>query len=362
LNLLANHTTIRRKVLHIHASAILGGTELRAFQIASRLNDTFDLFVLFHCPPGLICDSYKQAGISFEVAPFPWPNQILRRVREFRPDVIHIFGLKTNVLWRPILYSLGYRHLIGHIAGLTNIGENPSWLRLKADLWTHWFLSTYLSNSENVKRRLLTYGFSPSILRVIHNGVELPNIYTHPSNQIPIILSVGNLRPVKGHRYLLDALKIMRDQNLSFESHIVGIGPEMPELKAMVKRLDLTKHVHFLGQLKNEELLRRMGDCDVFALLSLSEGISGAAMEAMAQGVPIVATEVGGMSELIENGREGFLVPPRNASQAAEHLTTLVKDPALRKELGDNARTKIERTFNISKTVHEYANLYVSRK
>src|SRR5205823_71365 len=101
---------------------------------------------------------------------------------------------------------------------------------------------------------------------------------------------------------------------------------------------------------------------DVFALLSLSEGISGAAMEAMAAGLPVVATEVGGMSELISDGVEGFLVPSRDAAAAADRLGELLTQPALRQQMSALARAKIESHFTLDRTVRDYEKLYLNHE
>jgi glycosyltransferase involved in cell wall biosynthesis len=350
---------MRRKVLHLHASAILGGTELRAFQIAERLKETFDISVLFHCPPGRICEYYEKVKIPFKVVPYSNILSALRVVRNIRPDVIHIYGLKTNVLWRPLLYSLGYRNLIGHIAGLTNEGENPSWLRVHLDLWTHRYLKIYLSNSAWVAERLASYGFDQSRLRVIHNGVTLTNDLPpkHPHDP-PRIISVGNLRPVKGQRYLLDALKQLRDKNIKFQSWFIGTGPDLPALQNLARANGLENQIQFLGELDNTSLLTRLQQSDIFTLMSLSEGVSGATMEAMAQGLPVVVSDVGGIRELVTSGVEGYLVPAKSVSEAADRLAMLLAQPALRAEMGDRAHRKMLTEFNLNVTIQAYEKLY----
>ena len=352
---------MRRKVLYLHASTILGGTELRSFQIASRLKDTFELAVLFHCPRGAICDYYRRENIPYMVTPFPRLGAALGVIRQFKPDIVHIFGLKTNVLWRPILSAMGYHHLIGHIAGLTNEGEKPSWLRVKIDLWTSRFLKVYLANSQRVADQLAQYGFQPGKLRVIHNGVIVPATLPVTSPHTPpVILSVGNLRPVKGQRYLIDALKQLHDRGIAFKAWIVGVGPDQSMLQTLIREYRLEDSVQLLGELDNPALLTLMENADVFALLSLSEGISGAAMEAMAHGLPVVVSNVGGMSELVSQGVEGYLVPARTATEAADRLAELIAQPVLRSTLREKAYAKIKSQFNLDDTIRHYEKLYLN--
>jgi glycosyltransferase involved in cell wall biosynthesis len=351
----------KRKILFIHASAILGGTELRSYQIASQLSSSFDFAVLFHGHSGSMSERYTRIGIPFWTVPFPRLLPAVAKIKKFQPDIVHIFGLKTNILWRPLLYFLGYRNLIGHIAGLTNVGEGPSWLRIRVDLWTQRFLKIYLTNSQIVADRLVAYGFPREKLRTIHNGVEIPDaLAPKQTRDTPVIISVGNLRPVKGQRFFIETLKRLLDKKLPFKALLVGDGPDREALFRQTQTLGLNERLQFMGEMENKDLLSLLNNVDIFALFSLSEGISGAAMEAMAHGVPVVATNVGGMSELIQSGEEGYLFPVREIDQAAEHLASLLSQPSRRLSMGEKAYLKVKSQFNLQTTLREYEKLYAS--
>ena len=108
------------------------------------------------------------------------------------------------------------------------------------------------------------------------------------------------------------------------------------------------------------QIYKELQESDVFLLLSLSEGISGAAMEAMAHGLPVVATRVGGMEELVTEGEEGFLVPTRDPVSAADRLAMLVTNPSLIQQMSAKARLKIESHFTLDRTLRDYEKLYAA--
>jgi glycosyltransferase involved in cell wall biosynthesis len=351
----------RKKILFIHASAEVGGTENSSFQIASRLDrKKYDLGVLFHSSPGPLMDNYRQAGIPYWGGPFPHLRLALRVVKEFNPDIVQIYGIKNNVLWRPLLFLRGYRQLIGVTQGLTTQGDKPGRTRILLDRLTHRLLQHYIVDSQRVADTLVKRGFETSKLKVIYNGIPLPVLSPTQKrqNDPPVIVCVGNLRPVKGHTYLLLALKILLDHGIRFQAWIVGDGPLKEELTTTAKTLQLSPFVSFMGRVNSVEAVLR--EADIFASLSLSEGIPIALMEAMSFGLPVVATDVGGVSELINDGSSGSLIPNKGIHEAASRLEMLLTHPTLRTRIGRNARQIIASRFSIENTVQEYEKLYAA--
>ena len=123
-----------------------------------------------------------------------------------------------------------------------------------------------------------------------------------------IIIFVGALRPVKGVRYLIEAMKVIIDENRTTKLFIIGDGVERESLERLVEKLGLGDHVNFIGKVPNERVPEYMIASDVFVLPSLSEGFPVTILEAMASGLPIVATNVGGLPEIIKENENGFLV------------------------------------------------------
>ena len=152
------------------------------------------------------------------------------------------------------------------------------------------------------------------------------------------LLYVGRLVPVKGLRYLLEALPLLWDRKIAAKLWIVGDGYHRSALEDTVSTLKLQDHVHFLGRIPfGPKLFEIYRQADLFVLPSLSEGIPKTLLEAMASGVPIVATRVGGIPDVIQHGKTGLLVKPRSPRSLAEAIEQIVRDKSLRKRIVRNA-------------------------
>jgi len=211
-------------------------------------------------------------------------------------------------------------------------------------------------------------------LRVVYNGLNLaqfqPDRKERIPSPVPRILSVARLIEQKGLTYLLKACEILKDQGCAFTCEIVG-GPETPlfmnhyvALKKLHRRLQLEDRVFFLGSQPFERVLEKYREADVFVLPSViaedgSRDITpNVLIEAMAMKLPVISTTVTGIPEIVENGVSGFLVPPRDESALADAVHKLIHDEPLRKELGENARKRIEERFDVNKNIHRYIDLF----
>ncbi len=151
-----------------------------------------------------------------------------------------------------------------------------------------------------------------------------------------VILFVGRLSPIKGLKYLLAAMKIIADRDRNVKLFLVGDGEEREYLKELVRNLNIKQHVTFIGKVPNEKVPEYMVASDIFVLPSLSEGFPVVTLEAMAAGLPIVASRVGGLPEIIKSGENGFLVEPKNPKEIADKLWLLLEDEELRTKMRSN--------------------------
>ena len=182
-------------------------------------------------------------------------------------------------------------------------------------------------------------------ISVIPNGINLKNFENISKEKIrskdgKIILFVGTLRPVKGVRYLIEAMKIIRQRNPNTRLMLVGDGEDREKLEGLVGEFDLKKCVSFVGRVQNEKVPVYMAASDVFVLPSLSEGFPVVSLEAMASGLPIIATNVGGLPEVVQNGENGFLIEPRNSEEIAEKILLILRDNRLRERISRNNKEK----------------------
>lgn len=174
------------------------------------------------------------------------------------------------------------------------------------------------------------------------------------------IVSTGTITWHKGYEYALTAVRRLADRGVPVQYDIIGHGPETQRLLYTIQDLGLDDHVVRHGKLAPDDVRARLQQADVFLLSSLSEGISNAALEAMACGLPVVTTDVGGMSEAVTHGVEGFLVPSLDVETMAGALDRLWRAPALRQEMGATGRERVLRDFRLDDQTDAFVDLFRS--
>lgn len=174
------------------------------------------------------------------------------------------------------------------------------------------------------------------------------------------ILSVGRLVEKKGFPYLIQALsQLKKVLNEPFTLNIIGDGPEKDYLCQMVKECDMSDHIFLRGPRPFEEIRRFYEEADFFVLPCIiardgdQDGIPNVILEAMSAGLPVIATNLSGIPEVITNGVDGFLVPPRDSHSLADSIKRLSQDRGLRDAMGRNARKKMEERFNKDQHIDE---------
>jgi len=208
-------------------------------------------------------------------------------------------------------------------------------------------------------------------MRVIHCGVDL-DYFTRSAekthNDSFCILCVASLREVKGHRYLLEACRYLKDSKMTFVCHLVGEGQLRHEIEKQIADLNLTDMVIMHGALPRQEVIKLMQQADVMVLSSIQasqgerEGIPVVLMEAMACELPVIASRISGIPELVANGKTGILVSPGNSRAIAESLQKLRAEPENGFRMGRDGRMKVQTEFNIHKNTGELAQLFRKTK
>lgn len=230
------------------------------------------------------------------------------------------------------------------------------------------YTSSFIAVSEAVAEGLVRQGASRRKIVVIPNGIDALEIRQLAAKENrdrqprePFRLRIGTvarLDPAKGIEILVEAAGILRDRNLSFEVIIVGDGPERRRIEELVRHLDLEQQVVFRGYLDNPFAVLKT--FDIHVVPSHEEGFGFTVLEAMALGRPVIATHVGGLVDLIEDGKTGLLVPPGDPQALADAIEVLANDSDLRKRLVDQAEKGLER-FSVetmcSKTIDVYQGL-----
>lgn len=206
----------------------------------------------------------------------------------------------------------------------------------------------------------------PSNVQTIYNGLDLADWHESPKHSDPskniVVTTVGNIRHVKGHDIFIKAAAkiVSRFPNVSFS---IGGGVLEPayfeELQTLIRDLNLTDHFRFAGAITN--LREHLSEANIFVLPSRSEGFSNAIVEAMAASLPLVATNVGGNAEAVQDGISGFIVPSENPEALAAAITALLTDPARAKAMGAAGKRIAAEKFTteamMTQTTTTYAKL-----
>lgn len=348
----------------------LGGTEKQVVLLARGLCARgIDTRVLLMFEGGPRERALREAGVpvvrlGFTTRPrlgMPAANimafaRLVRELRSLRPDVLHAFLFHSYVTAAPAARLAGVRVLV---AGRRSLGDFKRGRRvlLAVERLATRATDLLVANADAVAEDTRRHeGVPAAKITTVYNG--LPDHAFEPARPAaiettaPVVLCVANLKPDKGHRFLIDAVARLRAEGLDCTLVLVGEGPERGALERQAAALALD--VRFLGTRTDiESLLAR---AYAVALPSLHEGMSNAVMEAMAAGRPVVATDVGGTGELLR-GR-GVLVRPADPAALAGGLARLLRDPTLAERLGAGARAWSLAHLHVGPMVDRHVSIY----
>lgn len=282
---------------------------------------------------------------------------IRRAVREFKPKIIHSLSARglTNALMatitQPQIQHVSYRGTVGHLSRW----DPSSWLS-----YLHPRLSKISCVSGAVADYLATLGINRNKLAVIHKGHNAawysgikPIPYTNfgiPADAF-VVSCTANMRPVKGVDILIAALNYLPER-----AHLLLIG-EVREADLLKISPEFSQRIHFVGFQKNAPEL--VAGTHLFALPSRArEGLPKAVVEAMGVGVPVVASSVGGLPEILSHGETGLLVPPEEPEELAKAIISILDSPELGKKLVSNATGFLCEQLNIKTTLSQTVGIY----
>jgi glycosyltransferase involved in cell wall biosynthesis len=197
-----------------------------------------------------------------------------------------------------------------------------------------------------------------SKIAVVANGVRVPVIARPKREAIRHVVAVGNLRPEKGHRVLVDAAALVAARFPQATFEIVGTGPLLPNLRARAEALKISHVLRFSGHC--DDVPARLAAADLFVLPSLSEAFPNALLEAMAAGLPTVSSAIGGVLELVRPGRTGVLVPPGDAVALADAVGRSLSRPAEAAEMGARGRSEIGERYSFDRMVGAFHSIYLA--
>jgi len=272
-----------------------------------------------------------------------------RDLADSMPDIIHIQSRK--------LFKQGLRlaRMLDKPCLITLHDFQPVDVRLKTED-VH-----VITISNAIKQELLQKaGLPEKQITVVHPGVKVQTAATvaavlDPEHR-PVIGMAGPLETVKGIRYFLQATKEVLETYPHIEILIAGAGPEELSLRNYVKQKQLTEHVTFASNLF--DFTASLTAIDIFCLPSLEQGLGTIMLEAMALGKPVIASSVGGVNSVIQNGETGLVVEAADSSQLKERILELLDDPLRARSIGEAGRQMVQERFSIEKMIRTTTNLY----
>lgn len=353
-----------------------GGTEVHLYELSRRL--------AAHGYGAIVCnlsgkqemvDAIAAAGVE------TWPEvigrlympagratarAIIRRAAGRNIRAIHTFHFKSD--WLGVRAARMLHCPL--ISSRRDIGFQQNGPRRRMYRWINRHTDAFIAPSAAVKDSILNQGGARADdIRLIYNGLDAERFSigvdrAEARGELGVPLDallvgvVGRMWPVKGHAWLVRAVRRLVDTLPDVHLVLLGDGSEEENLRALAAELGVAGHVTFAGY--GRDIPRALAALDVFALPSLSEGMSNAIIEAMAAGRPVVATRVGGNPECVVDGETGFIVPPADDAALADRIGFLLTHPDRARAMGEAGRARRQALFDMEEMVRQTVELYDS--
>jgi glycosyltransferase involved in cell wall biosynthesis len=366
----------RIRVLKFLTNFNIGGTERQFVQLVQQMDlDRFDLHLSCFSRIGDFFPLVQSRGLPLkEIAirklynPFTWLKQLqfARYLRWNRFQVVHTYGFYPNSFAVPAARLAGVPVIIASIRDTGEVLE-PNKRHVQKAICR--MATCVLANADAVRTQLVRDGYDANKLAVIRNGIDLPRLDRRErggrirqelgiAEDSPIVAVLGRVNDMKGIEYFLDAVPSILSSYPKAQFLVVGDGPARETLESYARNKGLGRAVIFTGaRMDVPEILKEVS---ISVLPSLSEGLSNVLIESMAAGVAVVATDVGGNPEIVDDTVTGLLVPPRDAGQLARSILFLLKNPEYAARMGSAGRERIQCRFSMERAVHETQQLYTS--
>jgi glycosyltransferase involved in cell wall biosynthesis len=287
-------------------------------------------------------------------------------------DIVHTHGYRANFYGRIACMLGGVKNVSTVHVSLYDYTDTPLLIRylyILIEKMLSYTTSTFICISNAMKEDMLRLGIDPQKIIVIQNGVDLERFYPRPAQEnlikelkigtnAPVIGTVGRMVTEKGQMYLVEALKYLKNERKDLKCLFVGEGPLLSQLKQMTIDLGVDDISVFTGIRKDIENIYPL--LDLFVLPSIREPFGLALLEAMASGLPVLATAAGGPSEFIESEVNGFLVPPRDSKALASKINWILSNKEKVKGIGKEGLKTVKNCFGAKKTAKKVGNIYYS--
>lgn len=357
---------MRPRLLIVITLAEVGGAQTYVALLLPELVRHFDVVVAAH-GEGPLRAAASSAGVRFvplrnvrrQIGPRDLLGllELFRLFRRERPLVVHLNSSKAGVLGRIAGFAAGVPIRIFTVHGWSFDAHSgaAAKLYLLAERAARSLTTVIICVSETARAnglRARTCRADRTV--VIRNAVELRNPARNSGDAMTEIVAVGRFKAPKDYVTLVRALARLKTG--AFHARIVGDGPDRTHVESEIRRLGLADAVELMGE--REDVDAFLDAADVFVLSSRSEGLPLSLLEAMAAALPVVASAVGGVPEVVVDGETGTLVPPEDAEALSEALARLIESPELRERFGKAGRARVESEFSLEGFRERHLEVY----
>jgi len=361
-------------VLHVITTLNPAGAETLLLNFVTKFNDVnYQNFIAYIYGNGKLLKENK------------WENQVevfdltrngkfdcfslyrlIKIIKAKKIDIVHTHLVHAGILGKLAARFAGVKHIVTTRHYGYEHKENKFLYRLEERLTGS--VSFVIAISKAVKRYLIERNVVPAEkIIVIYNAIDLEmfnparatQTFQKDSNNL-VIGSIGRLHPQKGFNVLLESFQLVSEQLPNVILEIVGDGVLREDLQDQAKKLNIADKVRFMGRISYQEIVQKLRQWDLFVISSLWEGFGIAIIEAMAMEKAVIATNVEGIVEIVDDGITGYLVPPKSPTALAQGIIELLSNEIKRIEMGKAAREKVLKHFSMEQCVEKTKNVYDS--
>ena len=378
------------KILYLITKSNWGGAQRYVFDLASELKDKHEVIVGLGGEGTLKINlekenvrviSIKQLGrdvkASSDLKSF---FDILKILKKEKPDVVHLNSSKIGIIGALACRVAGIKKIIFTAHGWAFNEDRPAWQKLliKTIAYSTIILChKTIAVSKNIADSFLRWPFTKNKIIVVHNGIEkiefiekekaLKELTSHSpilkeaieTTKEPLVVGmIGELHKIKGQIYAIEAIKDLLKEFPNILLLIIGGGEEEKKLNEAINKLELKRNVFLLGHIPKAS--RYLKAFDIFLLASLSEALAYVVLEAGQAGLPVVATNVGGIPEIISNNETGILIKSKNTKESVLGIKCMIKNPENKKFFGEKLRSEIEAKFTLKNMLDGTTKIYNS--
>lgn len=357
------------RILHIRTVRGTGGgpdkTTLRGCQWLARAGQVAEAFYILDQSEdtGRLQQLAADLGVTMHVAHESSPVSLktVRRLGEVlqkgRYDIVHTHEYKSNALAHLLRRRQDYRVVA------TAHGYNRTTLReffyYRLEQWIFRRISAIIAPTRDMADFLTRRGIPAHKIHIIHNGIEIAGRQRpeHVPSTGPVrLLYLGRLSPEKDPVNLLEAMARLRKRGLDVQATLAGDGPERQAVEDRCRQLGLEDFVRLPGFVA--DVVPLLAQADILVNPSQTECMPNSVLEAMWAGVPVCATEVGGLNEMIRNGVDGLLCPARDPEALADKIAMLAGNASLRRQMADSANGRVTSLFSFQRRMERVLDLY----